>query len=123
GGAAHWPGARKSLRLRHPSAQACPFFRLPQPPHLGERLRVDSADARAGGAARAGRLVCGRSPRPAGSHSVASKANPMNALMNLLHSETFLRHRRSFIVAFHGVAVALCYFAAFELRFDFSLPP
>jgi FlaA1/EpsC-like NDP-sugar epimerase len=42
--------------------------------------------------------------------------------MNLLHSETFLRHRRSFIVAFHGAAVALCYFAAFELRFDFSLP-
>jgi FlaA1/EpsC-like NDP-sugar epimerase len=47
----------------------------------------------------------------------------MNVLMNLLHSETFLRHRRSFIVAFHGAAVALCYFAAFELRFDFSLPP
>lgn len=47
----------------------------------------------------------------------------MNVLMNLLHTETFLRHRRSFIVAFHGAAVALCYFAAFELRFDFSLPP
>jgi FlaA1/EpsC-like NDP-sugar epimerase len=46
----------------------------------------------------------------------------MNLVTALLRSEAFLKHRRILIVAFHVLAVCGCYFAAFELRFDFSLP-
>jgi len=46
----------------------------------------------------------------------------MNVLTRLVHSDYFLKHRRLFIVVFHAVAVCLCFWAAFELRFDFAVP-
>lgn len=46
----------------------------------------------------------------------------MKAFPGLLHNEYFLRHRRVFIVLFHAAVVCLCFLAAFELRFDFTIP-
>jgi FlaA1/EpsC-like NDP-sugar epimerase len=46
----------------------------------------------------------------------------MNAVTRLVHSNVFLKYRRLLIVAFHAVAVSLCFLVAFELRFDFVLP-